>query len=160
MLGGALVALLLLSCAGEGRTSIGPVSIEVPEGWQVTRRTQQSLQIADGSAGGGTESQAGTATAVFDIFVNAPITAEEFRDQLLDQDIGASSEELVIDGHNAVVLSYTGEAVAGSQEAVFIPDRSVQIVYRAAFPDDVTAFNDGRAAFRAAVRSIRIVEAA
>lgn len=151
-LGVALVAAG--SACAAGRASIGPLSLEIPEGWRVTSTEGGNLQLADGTTGGATASAAGSATAVFDIYLDSSVTPDEYRENLRKENVGAKTETISVDGFDAVRLSYAGAAVAGSQEAVFIPEWRVRIVYRAAFPNDNAAFLRGRSAFRRAVGSI------
>lgn len=150
----AAIALLVTVACAEASTSIGPLSLDVPKGWRVTSRGGDNLQLANGTTGGATEDQAGTAKAVFDIYLNSEVTANEYRKSLLDDNVGANAEDIEIDGYDAVLLTYVGAAVAGRQEAVFVPRWEVRIVYRAAFPNDDGAFFAGHSAFRSAIRSI------
>lgn len=154
---GRVVALaaasLLVSCGG-GRASIGPVAIDVPDGWHVTSSGGDNLQIADGSTGGATGTAAGSATAVFDVYVNSTVSAEEYTENLRRDNVGVKTERISVDGFDAVRLTYSGAAAAGRQEAVFVSEWDVRIVYRAAFANDNAAFLRGRSAFRRAVASI------
>ena len=150
----ALATLVLSGAACSQATTFGPLRLTVPEGWQVTRRGSEDLQIARGTAAADTDSAPGTATAVFDLYLDSDHTVDSYREMLTEQDIGVKTEEWTVNGEQAVVMSYEGRATAGPQEAVLFPDHRVLIVYRAAFPNDRSAFHSGRPAFRRTVRSI------
>jgi hypothetical protein len=149
------VALLLafVACASS-TTSIGPLTMKVPEGWQVSDREGTNLKLTDGTIGQVTATKPGTATAVFDIYVESPQTTEKFLDYLREQKIDPRIQQRRIGGDNATVFAYSGRSVGGRQEAVLIPRRRVFILYRAAFRDDDGAFLRGRGAFRRALASI------
>jgi len=149
----ALVLLFAVAC-GSGSTTIGPLTMQVPDGWQVTDREGSNLKVTDGTIAGPTATRAGTATAVFDIYVDSSQTPKEFMAYLREQKIEAGRVETKIGGYDAEILSYEGSSVGGRQEAVFVPRWKVFILYRAAFRDDDAAFFRGREAFRRAVESI------
>ncbi|HVL82160.1 MAG TPA: hypothetical protein VM840_11295 [Actinomycetota bacterium] len=149
------VLVLLGACASS--TTFGPVRMDVPEGWQVTRRSSDSFQLAQGTAASDTDDAPGTATAVFDVYLSSDQTPDGYRERLREGGVGAKVEEWTVNGEKAVVLSYEGPATAGPQEAVIFPSRRVLIVYRAAFPNDRAAFNKGLPAFRRTVRSIEFI---
>ena len=148
---GLLVAAI--SC-GAGSTTIGPLTMQVPDGWQVTDREGNNLKVTDGSIADATATRAGTATAVFDVYVDSAQTPERFLDYLREQNIEAGRVKTTIGGAPAEIFSYEGSAVGGRQEAVFIPRWKVFILYRAAFRNDDAAFFRGRDAFRGALDSL------
>ncbi len=148
-----IAALAATACA-EGTTSVGPMSIDVPKGWRVTSRGGDNLQLANGSTGDADSDRAGTAKAVFDIYLNSKTTVDEYRKGLLEQNVGSKQEDFEVDDYDATLLTYVGPAVGGRQEAIFIPRWNVRVVYRAAFANDDGAFFAGRSAFREALRSI------
>jgi hypothetical protein len=154
----ALAMLAAIACA-EGTTSMGPLSIDVPEGWRVTSRGGENLQLANGTTGDADSDRAGTAKAVFDIYLSSETTVDEYRESLLEQNVGSKKETIEVDGYDATLLTYVGPAVGGRQEAVFVPRWDVRIVYRAAFANDDAAFFAGRSAFREALRSITFSDA-
>ena len=150
----AAAALAVLAACGTYRASIGPLSLEVPEGWQVSDREPGNLKITNGTIADATTTKAGTATAVFDIYVDSPQTREAFVAYLREQGVEPHIRETRVGGYRAIVFEYGGRATGGRQEAVLIPSRRVFILYRAAFREDDAAFLRGRAAFRRALRSI------
>lgn len=128
--------------------------MKVPEGWQVSDREGNNLKLTDGSIGESTETKPGTATAVFDVYVDSSQTTKTFLNYLREQRITPKRERLRVDGYDAELFRYSGASVGGRQEAVIIPRWRVFILYRAAFRGDDGAFLRGRGAFRAALRSI------
>lgn len=150
----ALLPLVVLIACSSGQR-FGPVNIDVPEGWQVADRTEERLQIANGTVASETETEAGDAKAVFDLFLDSSQTVQSLRDTHRTLEVEWTEEELEIDGHDAVAFQATGEGVAGNRETVVIPAHRVLIIYRAAFPNDHEAFEAGYEAFRSALRSIR-----
>jgi hypothetical protein len=152
---GALALGVALTACGGNHAFIGPLRIDVPGGWRVTSSAANNLQIANGTTGRPSAEAPGSATAVFDVYVDADLGPDGYRAYLREQKIDARTTRLTIRGADAEILSYTGRAVAGRQEAVFFPEHRVQIVYRAAFRNDDVAFRQGHAAFRYAVASIR-----
>ena len=153
-----LVATAWVAVACTTSTTFGPLRIEVPDGWQVTHRTDGNLQISKGTAASDTDTSPGTATAVFDLYLESHHTPDSYRELLRSENTGASEQTWTVDGERALVLSYEAPGFAGQQEAVLFPDRRILVVYRAAFPNDRTAFHDGLTAFRRAVRSIRFTD--
>ncbi len=150
-----LLAVLLGGCARE--TDLGPLRLEVPDGWTLTR-TGNTIKLTDGSLGDPTGTEPGSATAVFDIFLESDHTPETYRELLEDNDVGAAEERLTIDGHEAIGFEYAGAAFAGRQYAVVIPTYRIHIVYRAAFPNDDAAYQAGMSGLRRTLRSIRFTE--
>lgn len=150
-----LLAYLAAGCARE--TDLGPLRLDVPDGWTLTR-TGSTIKLADGSLGSPTDTEPGSATAVFDIFLDSDHTPESYRELLTEHDVGAAEERLEIDGHEAVAFEYAGPAFAGRQFAVVIPAYRIHIVYRAAFPNDDPAYHAGMSDFRRTLRSIRFTE--
>jgi hypothetical protein len=150
----AMAAILFVTACGQATTSIGPASLEVPEGWRVTNRTSQSIQVADGTTGGGTATEAGTARAVFDVYASSTLDPHDLAEQLRGDNVGVRVEESSFGGHEAVVLSHAGHEGSGRQITVVFPDWQVHLVYRAAFAGDDAAFFSGRSAFMRSLRSI------
>lgn len=155
----ALVSALAATCLSAaactaGTTSIGPLTLDVPEAWQITDREEKSIKLTDGTIADETSTRAGTATAVFDIYIDSSQTLEQFREVLRKERIRPSVQRLRIDGYEAVVLSYGASDFSPRNDVVFFPEWRVQIIYRAAFPDQNAAFERGRPAFRRALRSI------
>lgn len=150
-----LPLLILTACSGQ---SFGPLEMDIPEGWQVTDRTDRRLQIADGTAAEATDSEPGDAKAVFDVYLDSATTVQSWRDTHRNLDVEWTKEDLEIGGHDAVAFHATGEGVAGARETVLIPDYRILIIYRAAFENDRPAFDAGYEPFREALRSIRFSE--
>lgn len=150
-----LVALLLTLAACGTTASLGALEMDVPDGWTVTRHDADSMQLADGTAGDPETQQAGDATAVFDVYLDSPYTPRSYREFLAEDGVTPTEEELTIDGHDAILFRYVHETYGGDQASVLIPERDVYILYRAAYPDDAGAFEEGLDAFEEAVRSIR-----
>jgi hypothetical protein len=148
------VALVALVACGDYTTTIGPLTIKVPEGWQVSDREANNLKLTDGTIGEVTGTKAGTATAVFDIYVDSAQTTKTFLAYLGEQHITPKRERLRVGGSDAELFRYSGTSVGGRQEAVIVPRWRVFILYRAAFRGDDAAFLRGRAAFRGALRSL------
>lgn len=147
-----LPLLLLVACTGGQR--FGPLRLDVPEGWRVTDRTTDRLQIADGTVAADTETEPGSAEAVFDVYLDSPQTFQSYRDTLRSLEVEWEERPLTLDGHDAMAFDARGQGVAGRREAVLIPAYRVLIVYRAAFPNDPAAFEAGYDAFQEAVASI------
>ncbi|MGH2760007.1 MAG: hypothetical protein ACRDKJ_10660 [Actinomycetota bacterium] len=150
----AVAISLLAAACGSGSTTIGPLTLDVPDGWQVSDREGGNLKLTDGTIADPTATRAGTATAVFDIFVDSAQTPEKFLEYLREQKIEAGKVKTTIGGAPAEIFSYEDSSVGGRQEAVFIPRWRVFILYRAAFRDDDAAFFRGRDAFRRALESV------
>jgi hypothetical protein len=155
----ATAALLIVAFAcGPGSTTIGPLTMQVPDGWQVTDREGNTIKLTDGTIADPSATRAGTATAVFDVYVDSAQTPEKFLDYLREQNIEAGRVQTTIGGAPAQIFSYEGSSVGGKQEAVFIPRWKVFILYRAAFRNDDAAFFRGRDAFRTALDSLTFSE--
>jgi hypothetical protein len=158
-------ALLLVASACASPVAktetIGPLTIDVPAGWQTTREGRNTIKFTDGSVAAEDSTRAGSATAVFDLYLNSTHTAGSYR-KLVDNQGGRLLGEsaMTVDGEPATVLDIEGESFAGRWTVVVIDTRDVLIVYRAAYPNDDEAFNDGRPHLLDAVRSIRFEEAA
>ena len=148
-----LALVVAIACA-PATTTIGPLRMEVPEGWLITDRETTNLKITDGTIADENSTKPGTATAVFDIYTEHAQTPDEFATYLREQDITPERRERRVDGYAAEVFRYRGVSVGGRQEAVFIPRWRVFILYRAAFPGADAAFLRGRDDFRRAVDSI------
>lgn len=150
-----LAASLLLASCGATTSAIGPLEITPPEGWLVTDRTASSLKVTNGTLGGEEDAQAGTATAVFDVYVNSSQSLGSFLEILKAEKVEPSRELIEIDGHQATVVSYRSNHFGPSTEIVFVPEWDVRFVYRAAFSEDEGAFVRNREAFREALDSVR-----
>lgn len=150
----ALVTFFAVVACAPATTTIGPLTMRVPEGWLVTDREGTNLKITDGTVADENSTKAGTATAVFDIYVEHEQTPDAFGAYLREQDIRAERSSERVGGYASVVFRYRGASVGGRQEAVFVPRWRVFILYRAAFPGADAAFLRGRDDFRRAVDSI------
>jgi hypothetical protein len=139
---------------GAYTTAIGPLKLTVPDGWRVSDREGDNLKLTDGTIAEPNATKPGTATAVFDIYVNSSQTSESFERYLREQHIKPVREKARIDGYAAEYFRYSGSSVGGNQEALFVPRWRVFVLYRAAFAGADAAFFRGRAAFRRAMRSI------
>lgn len=148
----ALGAWVVLAACAASSTSIGPLTMKVPEGWQVSDREGTNLKITNGTIAAPDATKAGTATAVFDIYVDSPQTPQTFLAFLRQQKITPQRDHRRIGGYDVEVFGY--EDRSGRQEAVFVPRWKIFILYRAAFRGDDAAFLRGRAAFRRAVDSM------
>lgn len=149
----ATAALALVACAS-GTTTIGPLTLEVPDGWRVTDREATSLKLTNGTIADPTSMRPGTATAVFDIYVESGQTVDAFAAYLDEQGVEPERTAIRVGGYPAERFAYQGRSVGGMQEAVIVPRWRVFILYRAAFRGADAAFRRGRAAFRRAVGSI------
>lgn len=148
------VALAASACAS-GPASVGPLRIEIPDGWRVTRSLDESLQLADGLDNVDQDAP-GAARAVFDVYLNSPHTRDSYEALLEDNNTKpADEQELTLDGRTAYLIEYEADAFAGRQIAVIIPSEEIHIVYRAAKIRDNASFYRGRSAFLGAVLSIR-----
>jgi hypothetical protein len=149
----SVVGVLCVACASESR--IGDVTLVPPEGWHVTERTENSIKVTNGSIGSDTSTKPGTATAVFDVYVDSSQTVDEFEEALDEYHVDPDIDRMRLDGYRAVLVSYETSGFGPSTEVVFVPEWKVRIVYRAAYPKDESAFTNNRAAFRKALRTIR-----
>jgi hypothetical protein len=150
----ACVALAVVTACGAYTTAIGPLKLTVPEGWRVSDREGDNLKLTDGTIADPNSTKPGTATAVFDIYVNSSQTPETFARYLREQHIKPVREKTRIDGYAAEFFRYSGSSVGGHQEALFVPRWRVFVLYRAAFLGADAAFFRGRGAFRRAMGSI------
>lgn len=148
-------SLLAVVACTQGTTSIGPLTLDVPDGWQVSDRGSTSIKLTNGTIADENSIRPGTATAVFDVYVDSPQTVDEFRDVLREHHVQPSEDHRRVDGYGAVILAYGASAFGPPTEVVFVPAWRVQIIYRAAFSEDRSAFLGERPAFRRALRSIR-----
>lgn len=147
-------ALLAATACGSSTSTIGPLTIDPPDGWLVVDRQLGSIKVANGSMGSDVATRPGAATAVFDIYVDSAQSLEDFRGVLEDNNVRWREERIEIDGYDAVVVSFDRSAFAPSGETVFVSDWKVRIAYRAARGDAEAAFERNRGAFRATLRSI------
>jgi hypothetical protein len=148
-----LLALVAIACASSAAT-IGPLTLKPPEGWLVTDREAGSIKVTNGTIGDAQSTKAGTATAVFDVFVGSDQTLSDYRTYLRENNIEAKQDRIEVDGYDAVVVLSETTGVDPSMEVVFVPEWDVRIVYRAAYPDAEAAFERHRDEFRQALRSI------
>jgi hypothetical protein len=147
-----------MACATQGAERIGPIEIDVPAGWQASRQSRTNLKITDGTLGSQDDTEPGTATAVFDVYVNSRHTPQSYRELVAAEGGTVLEEDVVrVGAQDATVLDVEGESFAGKWTVVLIARGGILIVYRAAFPHDDEAFRGGRPALLEAVRSIRFV---
>jgi hypothetical protein len=151
----AVVLLLLFVACGSSETKLGPLTFEPPKGWFVTDRDDTTIKVTNGTIAGDTTTHAGTATAVFDIYLDSTQTPAQFRKVLRSNNVRPKTEKLEVDGYEAVIISYGSSYFGPSSDVLFIPAWKVQAAYRAAFPDDNAAYERNRPDFRAAIASIR-----
>ena len=149
----AATALLAAAC-GSSSSTIGPLTIDPPDGWQVVDRQLGTIKVANGTTGSEVGTQRGDATAVFDVYVDSGQSLREFRQVLEDNNVRWTEDRLEIDGYDAVVVAFERSAFAPSGEAVFVPEWRVRIAYRAAHGDAESDFHRHQPAFRRALRSI------
>lgn len=146
-------ALLLAVACAQGETKIGPLTIDVPSGWLVTDRETNSLKLTNGTIADDTSTKPGTATAVFDIYTNVGQTEGQLRTAMREESRDLTEDRFEFGGEEAVVFTH-GQNAEVPKEVVLFPERYVQIVYRAAYPDQTSAFFNNRDAFRAALATI------
>lgn len=151
----AAVFLSLTSCSES--TPLGPLRIVVPDGWHANRTGSDGLQIANGSVADDQSTVPGSATAVFDLYVDATRTAGGYRKLLQSESTQFRHRTITIDGHRADVFTYSGETWGGSQEAIVVDAYRLLIVYRAAYPNDDDAYSEGLGDFRKSVRTISFI---
>ena len=145
-------SLLLVACSSE--RTIGPLTITPPSGWHVTGREMDNLKVTNGTIADDDSTKPGTATAVFDVYVDSEQTVKEFEEALRQENVEPKKETLRVGGYDAVIVSYPTGAFGPATDVVFVPEWKVRIVYRAAYTDDA-AFARHRPAFRSALRTIR-----
>jgi hypothetical protein len=149
----AAAALVAVACSSE--RTIGPMTITPPKGWYVTDHETDSVKITNGTIADGQSTKPGTATAVFDVYVNSEQTVKEFERALRKENVRPRTERATIGGYDATIVAYDTSYFGPASEVAFVPEWHVRIVYRAAFGDDESAFVENRPAFRTALRSIR-----
>ncbi len=149
----AAASIVAVACSSE--RTIGPLTITPPNGWHVTDSETDTIKITNGTIADEQASKPGTATAVFDVYVNSDQTVKEFERALKDNNVKPREEQTSIGGYDATIVAYDTSYFGPSSEVVFVPEWKVRIVYRAAFGDDEPAFALNRPAFRSALRSIR-----
>jgi len=149
----AIVVLLAVACSSE--RTIGPLTITPPQGWLVTDHETDSIKVTNGTIADGQATKPGTATAVFDVYVNSEQTVKEFVRALKDNNVEPREEHTSVGGYDATIVAYDTSYFGPASEVVFVPEWRVRIVYRAAFGDDGSAFVQNRPEFRSALRSIR-----
>ena len=147
-------ASVMVAC-GSGSATVGPLTLEVPEGWLITDREPNTIKVTNGTIGSETSTKPGTATAVFDVYVESDQTLKQFNGVLRENNVKAEQERFEIDGFDATVVSYETTSFGPATEVVFVPEWDVRIVYRAAYGDQEAAFVRHRAEFREALESIR-----
>lgn len=153
----AVAALFVCLAACSESTQIGPLRIVVPDGWHSNRTGDDGLQVANGSVASDQSTVPGSATAVFDLYVDSSRTSTGYRKLLESESTKFTHRTITIDGREADVFTYSGDTWGGSQEAVVVDDYRLLIVYRAAFPNDDNAYKASIGQFRRAVRSISFV---
>ncbi len=151
----ASFAIVAVAVACGSETTIGDLTLVPPEGWLVTDRQEDTIKVTNGTIADETSTRAGTATAVFDVYVDSAQTVDEFVRALEENNVEPRQERLEVDGYDAVIVSYPTSHFGPSTEVLFVPEWRVRIVYRAAYPDDESAFVANRRAFRSAIRSVR-----
>ena len=152
-----IVAVVLVAAAacGSSEARIGPLTLVPPEGWLVTAREPSSIKVTNGTIADDTSTKPGTATAVFDVYVESDQTPAEFRKAQRKNNLELTQEDVEIDGYDGVIVSWEPSGADPQMEVVFVPEWEVRIVYRAAYPDEQSAFDRHRDEFRAALDSIR-----
>jgi hypothetical protein len=150
-----VAAAMLLAVACSTERSIGPVTITPPSGWRVTDRQPESIKITNGTIADDESTKPGSATAVFDVFVNSAQTVKEFERALRDENVEPKQERMQVGGYDAVIVSYEASAFGPPTEVVFVPAWRVRIVYRSAYANDESAFEANRSEFRGALATIR-----
>jgi hypothetical protein len=151
----ACVAFFALAACGSGSSKLGPLLVDPPDGWLVTDRTDESIKITNGSIADDESTKPGTATAVFDIYVNSTQTSDEFVEVLRDNNVKPEIEHLQVDGWPASLVSYESGSFGPSSDVLFVDSFQVRAVYRAAFPDAESAFARHRSDFRETIATIR-----
>jgi hypothetical protein len=149
----AAIALTAAACSSE--RTIGPLAITPPSGWHVSDHETDSIKVTNGTIADDSSTRPGTATAVFDVYVNSEQTVKEFKHALKENNVRPHEQPLKVGGYDAVVVAYDTSYFGPATEVVFVPEWKVRIVYRAAYPDDESAFVNNRPAFRSALRTIR-----
>ena len=149
-----VAALLIVASCGSSASTVGPLTITPPEGWLVTDREPGTIKVTNGTIGSEESTKPGTATAVFDIYVDQSQTVDEFRKVLKEHNVEPKIERRKIDGADAVIVSYRTSSFGPSSEVVFVPEWKVRIVYRAAFGDSESSFARYRPEFRDALDAI------
>lgn len=150
----AAAALLCLAACGSAASTIGPLTIVPPDGWLVTDRGPVTLKVTNGTLGDESGTTAGTATAVFDIYVDSTQSLGDLREVFAENRVRVTEEEIEVDGYDAVMLHARASSLGPPTITVFIGDWNVRIVYRAAYPDAQAAFDRHREGFREALGSI------
>jgi hypothetical protein len=151
----ALTLLLAAASCGSSSSTVGPLTITPPDGWLVTDREPGTIKVTNGTIGSDTSTKPGTATAVFDVYVDQSQTVEEFRDVLEENNVEPKIERMKVGGYDAVLVAYRSSHFGPSSEVVFVPEWKVRIVYRAAYGDSESSFARYREDFRTGLRSIR-----
>lgn len=147
------IAVMAVACSSE--RTIGPLTLTPPKGWHVTDRQTESIKVTNGTIATDESTKPGTATAVFDVYVNSEQTVKEFEQALRRDNVKLREERTTVGGYDAVIVSYDTSFFGPATEVVFVPEWRVRLVYRAAFGDDESAFAANRAEFRSALATIR-----
>jgi hypothetical protein len=146
---------LLAGACSSGPPRLGPLTIEPPRGWYVSDREPESIKVTNGTIADDNSTSPGTATAVFDVYINSTQTVAEFRKALKKGNAAPKEERLRVDGYDAVIVSYATSYFGPSSDVLIVPEWNVRAVYRAARGDDEATFARHRPDFRSAVTSIR-----
>ncbi len=148
------VASLVAIACGSSSSTLGPLTLQPPQGWYVTDREADQIKVTNGTIADENSTEPGTATAVFDVYVRSTQTVAEFRKALKENNVDPLEERIDVGGYDAVRVSYPTSFFGPSTEVVFVPEWEVRMIYRAAFPSDESAYTRNRTAFRRAVTSI------
>jgi predicted small lipoprotein YifL len=151
----AALVLATLAACGSGETTLGPLTLQPPDGWLVTDREATSIKLTNGTIADESTTKAGTATAVFDVYTDSEQTVGQFVKALRKSSVRPRQEALTVDGYDAVIVSYPDSFFGPPSDVLFVPEWRVRAVYRAAFPEDGASYERHRDAFREAVASIR-----
>ena len=150
-----VVAAALLAVACSSERTIGPLTITPPSGWRVTDRQTDSIKVTNGTIADDESTRPGSATAVFDVFINSAQTVNDFERALRKENVEPTQERAMVGGYDAVIVSYEASAFGPPTEVVFVPVWRVRIVYRSAYATDESAFEANRDEFRGALATIR-----
>lgn len=139
---------LVIACTSDANRA-GPLRFDIPQGWQVTRRSADSVQLADGDPGRPTQS--GSARVVVDIWWDSEVEPAE-----LLKTATATGEVKAQDGSVGIIYDSDAESTAGKRRSILFAKQRILMVYRSAFPFDDPAFESGLDELRAFVSSVRV----